>query len=100
MGEDARSVIAEALQSLRIETRNGISVTSIDTQGITLDTGERIAAATVVWCAGMRAAPLTGRARSTWSSARRCLPQDQGDAGRIRGWRCRLAANRITPMRL
>ena len=61
MGEDARSVIAEALQSLGIETRNGISVTSIDTQGVTLDTGERIAAATVVWCAGMRADPLTMR---------------------------------------
>ena len=61
MGEGARSVIAEALQSLRIETRNGISVTSIDAQGVTLDTGERIAAATVVWCAGMRADPLTMR---------------------------------------
>jgi NADH:ubiquinone reductase (H+-translocating) len=61
MGESARPVIAEALQKLGVETRPGISVTSIDAQGATLATGERIAAATVVWCAGMQADPLTAR---------------------------------------
>jgi NADH:quinone reductase (non-electrogenic) len=72
MGEGARSVIAEALQSLGIETRTGISVTSIDAHGVTLETGERIAAATVVWCAGMRADPLTKR-----------FPVDRDQLGRL-----------------
>jgi NADH:ubiquinone reductase (H+-translocating) len=58
---DARPVIAEALESLGVETRPGISVASIDAEGATLVTGERIRAATVVWCAGMQAHPLTAR---------------------------------------
>ena len=57
----ARPVIAEALESLGVETRPGISVASIDAEGATLVTGERIRAATVVWCAGMQAHPLTAR---------------------------------------
>jgi NADH dehydrogenase len=58
---DARPVIAAALESLGVETRPGVSVVSIDAQGATLATGERIPAATVVWCAGMQADPLTAR---------------------------------------
>ena len=61
MGESARPVIAEALQALGIETRVGVSVANIDEEGGTLTTGERIAASTVVWCAGMQAHPLTAR---------------------------------------
>jgi NADH dehydrogenase len=61
MGESARPVIAEALQALGIETRVGVSVASVDEQGATLTSGERIAASTVVWCAGMQAHPLTAR---------------------------------------
>jgi NADH:ubiquinone reductase (H+-translocating) len=61
MGESARPVIAEALAALNIETRVGLSVACVDEDGATLTTGERIAAATVVWCAGMRAHPLTAR---------------------------------------
>jgi NADH dehydrogenase len=61
MGEEARAVIAEALAALGIETRPGISVSAMDAEGATLATGERIDAATVVWCAGMQAHPLTGR---------------------------------------
>ncbi|MFZ0494279.1 MAG: FAD-dependent oxidoreductase [Methylocella sp.] len=61
MGESARPVIAEALESLGVETRSGVSVVSIDAQGAALTTGERIPAATVVWCAGMQADPLTAR---------------------------------------
>jgi NADH:ubiquinone reductase (H+-translocating) len=59
MGEEARAVIAEALAALGIETRPGVSVAAVDAEGATLATGERIAAATVVWCAGMQAHPLT-----------------------------------------
>jgi NADH:ubiquinone reductase (H+-translocating) len=59
--ESARPVIAEAFQSLGVETRPGVSVVSIDAQGATLATGEEIPAATVIWCAGMQADPLTAR---------------------------------------
>ena len=59
MGESARPVIEEALAALGVETRLGIEVASISTAGVTLKSGEEVAAATVVWCAGMRANPLT-----------------------------------------
>jgi NADH:ubiquinone reductase (H+-translocating) len=58
---DARVVIAEALQNLGVETRPGVSVASINAEGATLSTGEKIPAATVIWCAGMQADPLTAR---------------------------------------
>ena len=61
MGAEARAVIDEALSSLGVESRSGVSVAAIDEDGATLSTGERIDAATVVWCAGMQAHPLTGR---------------------------------------
>jgi NADH dehydrogenase len=61
MGEDALPVIDEALRALGIETRGGVSVAAVDAEGATLASGERIAAATVVWCAGMRAHPLTAQ---------------------------------------
>jgi NADH:ubiquinone reductase (H+-translocating) len=59
MGEAARAVIDEALSSLGIECRPGVSIAAIDAAGATLATGERIDAATIVWCAGMQAHPLT-----------------------------------------
>jgi len=59
MGDSAQPVIAEALAALDVETRPGISVAAIDAGGVALATGERIASATVVWCAGMEASPLT-----------------------------------------
>ena len=59
MGESARPVIEEALAALGIETRLGIDVVSIDPAGLTLRSGEDVPAATVVWCAGMRANSLT-----------------------------------------
>src|SRR5260370_29640139 len=59
MGDSARPVIEQALRSLGIETRTGISIIAIDSSGVTLASGEMIPAATVVWCACMRANPLT-----------------------------------------
>ena len=59
MGAEAMPVIEEALRSLGVEMRGGVSVTAVDAGGATLEGGERIEAATVVWCAGMRAHPLT-----------------------------------------
>jgi NADH dehydrogenase len=61
MGEEARAVIDEALSALGVEQRPGVSVTAIDADGVALSTGERVAAATVVWCAGLQAHPLTAR---------------------------------------
>lgn len=59
LGESARPVIDEALDALGIERRLGINVVSISPACITLESGEEIPASTVVWCAGMRANPLT-----------------------------------------
>lgn len=59
MGDSARPVIEEALAALGIETRLGVEVVAIGPAGVTLKSGEEIPAATVVWCAGMRANPLT-----------------------------------------
>jgi NADH dehydrogenase len=59
MGDGAIAVIAEALAALHVETRPGISIAAIDSGGVTLTTGERIGARTVVWCGGMEANPLT-----------------------------------------
>jgi NADH dehydrogenase len=58
MGPGPRPIIADALRSLAIETRLGVGVTSLDKDGVTLSDGSRIASATVIWAAGMRAAPL------------------------------------------
>jgi len=59
MGDSARPVIAEALTTLGVELRPGVFIGSVDPEGVTLAAGERIEAATVVWCAGMQAHPLT-----------------------------------------
>jgi NADH:ubiquinone reductase (H+-translocating) len=60
MGQSARPVIEEALAALGIETRLGVDIAAIGPSDVTLASGEEIAAATVVWCAGMRANPLAG----------------------------------------
>lgn len=61
LGEHARPVIERALADLGVETRTAVSVTKLSAAGVTLDSGEIIPAATVVWCAGMRASPLTAK---------------------------------------
>ncbi len=72
MGESARPLIAAALADLGVETRLGVEVAAIDPARVILASGERIAAATVVWCAGMRANPLTA-----------CLPVERDRFGRM-----------------
>ncbi|MGY3549135.1 NADH dehydrogenase [Bradyrhizobium sp. USDA 4472] len=61
MGSDSRPVIENALKKLGIETRIGAGVESLDGSGVLLSTGERIETETVIWAAGMRAAPLTAQ---------------------------------------
>jgi NADH dehydrogenase len=59
MGDSARPVILEALTSLGVELRMGIDVRSVSASGVVLGSGEVLPTATVIWCAGMRAQPLT-----------------------------------------
>ncbi|QOZ70847.1 NAD(P)/FAD-dependent oxidoreductase [Bradyrhizobium arachidis] len=61
MGEGSRPVIEEALRKLGVEARLGTGVASLDKSGVTLSTGEHIETETVVWAAGIRAAPLTAQ---------------------------------------
>ncbi|HWD58812.1 MAG TPA: FAD-dependent oxidoreductase [Stellaceae bacterium] len=58
MGEAACAVIDEALAALGVESRPGVTIAAVDAGGVRLSSGEDIAAATVIWCAGMRAHPL------------------------------------------
>ena len=61
MGAEARPVIEEALRKLNVETKLGAGVASLDGNSVTLTSGERIETSTVIWAAGMRAAPLTAQ---------------------------------------
>jgi NADH:ubiquinone reductase (H+-translocating) len=59
MGASARPVIERALSDNGVETRTEVSVTDVGKLGVSLSSGEQLAAATVVWCAGLRASSLT-----------------------------------------
>lgn len=59
LGPGPRPVIEQALDALGITRRLATSVKSIDADGVTTSAGDRIAAKTVIWTAGMRASPLT-----------------------------------------
>jgi NADH dehydrogenase len=72
MGEGPRPLIEEALRKLGVETRLGAGVAELDKAGVTLSNGERIECATVIWAAGMRAAPLTAQ-----------IPAERDNFGRL-----------------
>jgi len=72
MGAEARPVIEEALRQLNIKTRLGVGVAAIDETSVTLSDGERIETATVIWAAGMRAAPFSAQ-----------VPGERDDFGRL-----------------
>ena len=59
MGKGSRPVIEDALREVGVETRLGAGVASLDESGVTLTSGEHIETETVIWAAGIRAAPLT-----------------------------------------
>src|SRR4051794_31511728 len=61
MGLGPRPVIEQALRKLRVETRLVTGVASLNKSGVTLSSGEHIETETVVWAAGIRAAPLTAQ---------------------------------------
>ncbi|AUT65175.1 NAD(P)/FAD-dependent oxidoreductase [Paraburkholderia terrae] len=57
----AQPVIEEALRAQGVELRPGVSLETVTRDGVQLTGGEHIDAATVVWCGGMRASPLTAQ---------------------------------------
>jgi len=59
MGASARPVIKQALSDNGVETRMGVSIAEVSKAGVSLSSGEQLKAATVLWCAGMRASPLS-----------------------------------------
>ncbi|HGW4639955.1 TPA: NAD(P)/FAD-dependent oxidoreductase [Acinetobacter baumannii] len=61
MGDQAATVIREALNELGVEGKAGLRVTALDATGVTLSNGEKIETETVIWTAGMRANPLTSQ---------------------------------------
>ena len=61
MGDQAATVIREALTELGVEGKAGLRVTALDATGVTLSNGERIETETVIWTAGMRANQLTSQ---------------------------------------
>jgi NADH:ubiquinone reductase (H+-translocating) len=72
MGPSARPVIEQALSDNGIETRLGARVTAVRRGVVSLSSGEQLEAATVVWCAGIRASALTEQ-----------LPVDRDRWGRL-----------------
>ena len=77
MGAGARPIIEEALRKVGVQTRLGAGVAALDETGVTLSSGEHIETETVIWAAGIRAAPLTGQ-----------LPAERDNFGRLLVDRC------------
>lgn len=61
LGDEIRGPILEASKHLGVEWIVDASVSSVDTDGVTLENGTRIEASTVIWTVGFRASPLTER---------------------------------------
>jgi NADH:ubiquinone reductase (H+-translocating) len=59
MGASAQPVIEAALTANGVQTRLGTGVDAVGPDSVTLSTREALATSTVVWCAGMRANPIT-----------------------------------------
>ena len=77
MGAGPRPVIEDALRKVGVETRIGTGVASLDESGVTLSSGEHIDTETVIWAAGIRAAPLTAQ-----------IPAERDSFGRLLVDRC------------
>ncbi|WP_191058159.1 FAD-dependent oxidoreductase, partial [Geminicoccus harenae] len=72
MGAAARPHIEQALRELQVETELDVGVAALDEAGVVLSDGRRIDTLTVIWAAGMRAAPLTAT-----------IPAERDDLGRL-----------------
>ena len=93
MGEGPRPVIEDALRKLGVETRLGAGVASLDNPASRLSSGEHIETETVIWAAGIRAAPLTQQIPAERDNFGRLLVDRDlrvpGSARRLRHRRCR-----------
>ncbi|MCA6122460.1 NAD(P)/FAD-dependent oxidoreductase [Bradyrhizobium sp. WSM 1704] len=72
MGAGPRPIIEDAMRKLGVEGRFGAGVAEVSKSGVTLSNGEHIEAATVIWAAGIRAAPLTAQ-----------IPAERDNFGRL-----------------
>lgn len=72
LGPGPRPQILEALATLGVELRLGVSASAVEPAGVALSDGTRIAARTVVWTAGVQASPLTA-----------ALPAERDRLGRL-----------------
>ncbi|MFJ3487633.1 NAD(P)/FAD-dependent oxidoreductase [Pseudomonas sp. NPDC090202] len=61
LGAGIAPSIVEASSELGIEWCLGVSVASVDADGVTLSDGRRIESKTVIWTVGFRASPLTAQ---------------------------------------
>ncbi|MGV0597322.1 NAD(P)/FAD-dependent oxidoreductase [Mycolicibacterium porcinum] len=61
MGASARPVIEAALSDNGVQVMTGVSLTAVDIGAVALSSGTTVPTATVVWCAGVRANPLTSQ---------------------------------------
>ncbi|TCK39592.1 NADH dehydrogenase [Paraburkholderia sp. BL8N3] len=68
----AQPVIERAMNALGVDLMPNASLKSVEANGIECVDGERIDAATVIWCGGMRANPLTEQ-----------IPVERDAAGRL-----------------
>jgi NADH dehydrogenase FAD-containing subunit len=60
-GSGPRSIIEKRLEDLGVQCKLGYRITSVDADGVTLDSGERIATKTAIWTAGVIASSLTNQ---------------------------------------
>ncbi|MGV8918003.1 MAG: NAD(P)/FAD-dependent oxidoreductase [Pseudomonas sp.] len=72
MGNEISESIVAACTELGVEWRVNASVASVDTDGVTLEDGQRIEAKTVIWTTGVRASSLTEQ-----------IPGERDRAGRL-----------------
>ena len=72
LGDNSRPYVEDALAALGISLRLSSGVAGVDSDSVTLTTGERIAAATTVWTGGLAASDLTSQ-----------LPAERDALGRI-----------------
>jgi NADH dehydrogenase len=72
MPAEPRALIEEALHNSGIETCLGTNIAALDEAGVTLSDGTRIESETVIWTAGLRAAPLAAQ-----------IPGERDDLGRL-----------------
>jgi NADH:ubiquinone reductase (H+-translocating) len=73
LGPGPRPVIEQALAELGVTCRLGAAVAQVDADGLYTSSGERIAAGTIIWTAGVRASALTEQ-----------IPGRRDGAGRLR----------------